>query len=474
MKSSGRSSTTYHRASDGYGMPAADSGTTTTPRPFASPREPLALAPEAIGGLFPQVGPLEASMRDSIVVVEIRGPLMQHDDYWYDNYEAIKSRVTTALELKPAAVVLSIASPGGLVAGCFETADALRELAEIADVPMHAYVDGQATSAAYALACACKSITAPPSAMVGSIGVVAGLVDATANDAAWGLKFKIIGSGQRKTDGNPHVAMTDDAVAALEKRIADLAAIFFDHVATSRPGLTAEKVRALEAAILTGAQAQQVGLVDHVATLDGLLKALTNDPIAGLSASAETSANPRTHQGQTHMKTLLRALGLPDAASEAEALTALQTRDAAHQRLVQVSGKTNPAEAEAVFNAWKIGAEKSAAIEAELAATKKATVDVEAKALIDKATTEGRLPPASRAAIESMYSAHGIDAVKLSLSMLPAGVHVNQDAPKGLTENSEKPAGGLTAEDKVIAKMLGLTDEQALANKKHASNGGAA
>ncbi len=251
----------------------------------------LALAPMAFGGIFEASAPPALELRDGFAIVRVRGPLMHHPEWGFDSYEGIRGRVAEALEATPRAVILALDSPGGLMSGCLETARELRAMATAAGVPLVAYVDGQATSAAYALACAAERISAPATAIVGSIGVIDSLVDATAQDAMYGLRFQLVTSGARKADGNPHAPISDEAVAAAKARVDALAGIFAEWVAETRP-LTVDEVRALEASITHGAEAEGLGLVDDVSSMDELLASLAGGQIAG--AAERTKAEGTT------------------------------------------------------------------------------------------------------------------------------------------------------------------------------------
>ena len=250
----------------------------------------LAVGPKAFGFIFDLPDEPTVDMRGDVAIVNVRGPLMHHHEWCFDSYDDIKARVATALDRKPKAIVLSLDSPGGLVSGCFETAREVRDLARAAGVPLRAYIDGQATSAAYALACAAESITVPATGIVGSIGVIDTLVDATAQDAMWGVAFRMIASGARKTDGNPHEKISDDAIFAAQKRVDSLAEIFFAHVSASRPGLSVEQIRALEAGLSHGAEAVELGLADAVGTLDDLLAMLASGAQATTEGNSTMSA----------------------------------------------------------------------------------------------------------------------------------------------------------------------------------------
>lgn len=278
-----------------------------------APQGLLALAPQAYGMPFEVLAQC-VEARGDVALVPIRGPLMQHIDTDpkappLRSYESIKADVRAALAARPKAVVLSISSPGGLVSGCFECSTELREMAAAAGVPLIAYVDGQACSAAYALACACERIIAPATADVGSIGVIAGLVDATRQAAAMGMRFVVVASGARKADGNPMAEITPAAVEAKQAHVDEVAELFFEHVAAARP-ITADAVRGFEGAFFTGQTALRLHLVDAVQTLDQLL--------ASLNAPASTTSVEASENKSMTMKEAAQAILDDDKASEDE------------------------------------------------------------------------------------------------------------------------------------------------------------
>lgn len=250
------------------------------------PRGLLALAPQAYGQTYESVVvDTPPPPVPTVAIVSIRGPLMHHPQPWGrdntpppDCYDDIRCRVAYALNTDAQCVILAIDSPGGLVNGCFETARTIKAMAAAAGKLLYAYIDGQCCSAAYALACACSMIFAPETAIVGSIGVLDCMVDATKADGQLGLKFQLISSGARKTDGNVHTVMTDEAIAAAQARVDDLAAFFFAFVADNRNGLSVDDVRALQAETFTGSRALSLQLVDGVLTLDSLVASLTANP----------------------------------------------------------------------------------------------------------------------------------------------------------------------------------------------------
>ena len=234
-----------------------------------APTGPLALDPRAYGASFP-AAPAENRVVDGAVLVTVSGPLSSRRGGCFDSYDSILSRVDAALAAKPKAVVLVIDSPGGMAQGCFEATHELRARCRAAGVPLLAYVEGSACSAAYALACAAERIAVKPTSVVGSIGVFETLADQSAADAAMGLAYRIVTSGERKTDANVHVPISDGAVSAAQAAVDQLAGLFFSLVEEMR-GVSAEHVRSLDGGIAIGGDAIAKRLADVEATNLSLL-----------------------------------------------------------------------------------------------------------------------------------------------------------------------------------------------------------
>ena len=269
------------------------------------PDRHLAIRPDALAYEHdePKKAPFE--MRDGVAVVRIDGPLSHHAGWWCDSYDEIKCRVAEAMAARPTSVMLVLDSPGGEVSGCFETARELRAMSASSGVPLVTYVDGMAASAGYALACCGSTIYTPQTAILGSIGVISGLIDMTEALSSWGVRVRLVTSGERKADGHPYQPISDGAVAALQSMVDTLAGMFFQWVAEARAGagLTVESIRAMEAGVVLGADAKRAGLADEVvATLDDALALVASRssaapapvPSARAVARAATSNTART------------------------------------------------------------------------------------------------------------------------------------------------------------------------------------
>ncbi len=259
-------------------------------------------------------GPPANDRCGSVEVVHVRGSLDHHVGAC-DSYEAILARVDAAFvglgrdddgdytvdRGEPSAVVLRIDSPGGVCSGLNETVFALRRMAMAAGIPLIAYVDELAASAAYALACACSEIILPPSAIAGSIGVISGMYDQTAADEKMGVRFVTLKSGARKDDGHPHVPLSDAALNAEQRRVDRLAKQFFAIVASARP-LTAAEVEGYQAGIFLGKEVVTKGLADALMGWDEMIDALSEmgaekKPLAKVGQAESGVVSPRAPLG---------------------------------------------------------------------------------------------------------------------------------------------------------------------------------
>lgn len=262
--------------------------------------EYLAIASDAIkrdaDGFFFMLGPSapDSEAVGSVLVVHVRGALAHFKTGMGDSYEAIVDRVGAALARKPSSVVLRIESPGGVVSGLNESVLKLRKMSSESGIKLYAFVDEMAASAAYALCCACDERFAPPSAVVGSVGVISTMASQAKKDAKDGVEFVLITSGERKADGHPHAPISEDAVAAERGRVGELAAQFFA-LASDATELSPKRLAGLEANIFLGANAKKAGLIDDVMSWDALM-ALLDDGTMPLTGK-ETSSGEAPNEG---------------------------------------------------------------------------------------------------------------------------------------------------------------------------------
>jgi protease-4 len=160
------------------------------------------------------------------------------------------------------AVLVSIDSPGGSVAGGEALHTALLRLNEAK--PVVAVLRGTAASAGYMIALPASRVFAREGTITGSIGVLLQAPDASDLLERLGIRIEVLASGPLKAQPNPFRPLSPEGRAALEQVLRDLHEQFVKMVARGR-GLEESRVRALaDGRVLTGRQALEAGLVDAI------------------------------------------------------------------------------------------------------------------------------------------------------------------------------------------------------------------
>jgi signal peptide peptidase SppA len=242
---------------------------------------PLAIHPDAIGATYPtRVAKDVAEIVNGVAVLSVHGPLDHHGTSewcWWQTYENLAIDFGALCDAGDvSAIVLKFDSPGGAVSGLNETVRIMQGMKAKAGKPVIGYVDESCYSAAYALAMVCDELYLPESGGVGSIGVITAMADVTKMNEKDGIRVEVIASGSKKTDGHPHVPITDGAISRTRKTIDGLAKSFFALVAAGR-GLSAKTVEEFQAGIFTGQAAVDAGLADGVMSLSDCLTFATNE-----------------------------------------------------------------------------------------------------------------------------------------------------------------------------------------------------
>lgn len=209
------------------------------------------------------------SLTSSTAVIPVSGTLINRfGGCWgfVTGYDFIRRAITGAIaDDRVQRIVLDIDSNGGEAAGCFELAAFIRSARE--QKPIDAMVNSKAFSAAYAIASACGSVTAIPSAGVGSIGVIAVHMSLAKALEDWGVKVSIIRAGERKAEGNPFEDLTDAARKGMQEQVDMLYNSFVSLVVDNR-GIDEKAVKDTQAACLDANAALKLGLIDAIASID--------------------------------------------------------------------------------------------------------------------------------------------------------------------------------------------------------------
>ncbi|WKZ31780.1 MAG: signal peptide peptidase SppA [Thermodesulfobacteriota bacterium] len=270
----------------------------------------LILVPGCVFITLPGPGPLSEKVvggkgDDKVLLLEISGMLTDDKPggvLGLDTAPNLTARIREELELAAAdpkvrAVVLRINTPGGSVTTSDIIAHEIKRFKEKKKVPVVAGLMDLATSGGYYIASSADRIIAQPTAVTGSIGVVALSVNASGLMEKLGITNQTVKSGDMKDLGSPIRPMTEEERRVLQAVIDGLFERFLDQVMEGRPGrFTRDELRAVsDGRILTAPQALDQKLVDSIGYLDDAIEAAKE--AAGIKeARVVTYAAPRAYK----------------------------------------------------------------------------------------------------------------------------------------------------------------------------------
>jgi len=172
----------------------------------------------------------------------------------YD-YEWLEEDLEAADAAGCKAIWLEMDTPGGSCEGLAECADMLAVMAR--RIPVVAWTDQTIASAGYFLASSCTKIYASQSAMVGSIGVIIGWIDCSAQWQAEGMRWEPIVSGPLKGAGMGP-SLTPEQRASLQRLVDDSYALFKNNILKYRK----VKDEAMQGELYLAGRAEALNLID--------------------------------------------------------------------------------------------------------------------------------------------------------------------------------------------------------------------
>lgn len=191
------------------------------------------------------------------------------------SYAGLLNQMSSLIDAGCKTIVLDVDSGGGEAFNCFQTADALRTMADKNGVYLISYVQSMAASAAYALSVCADEIVCHPQGQVGSIGVLVALMNNTQALAKAGYQRTFVTAGANKIPFDADGQFRDGFIEEIQANVDDLYGQFCAHVA-NYTGLSVEDVKATEASVFSGPTALNMGLVNSVMTNEQFAEYLTN------------------------------------------------------------------------------------------------------------------------------------------------------------------------------------------------------
>lgn len=179
-------------------------------------------------------------------------------------YDGIIHRATEAfMDPEVKGVLLDNDTPGGEVAGCFDTAQQLRMLADQYNKPIWSLCYDMNCSAGMALASSADKRLITQTGIAGSVGVIMAHASHEAELKDKGLKVTLIRSGAHKGEGNPYEDLPEEVLARFQSQTDQLRVQFAELMAENM-ALSVEEILATEAAVYQGSAAIDVGFADEL------------------------------------------------------------------------------------------------------------------------------------------------------------------------------------------------------------------
>lgn len=206
---------------------------------------------------------------DGAAQLDVKGSLVHKHGYLkpysgMTGYDGIVSRMAMMLaDQDVKGVLMDMHTPGGEVAGCFDTVDQLRRMAAAAGKPIWSLSYDMHCSAGMALASAADRRLITQTGVAGSVGVVMAHASYQEYLKEEGIKVTLIHSGAHKVEGNPYEDLPDEVLQRFQRDTAALRQQFAELVAR-HTGLTAEAVLATEAACYRGQEAVDIGFAHQL------------------------------------------------------------------------------------------------------------------------------------------------------------------------------------------------------------------
>lgn len=273
------------------------------------------------GAVQAQARPVNASQEKQIAVVGALGSLTYRTagnpnaGSGMRSYHHMQRDILNCLESKEIdGILMDFNTYGGSAQGCERMARFIREADSIK--PIYGFVDMNCFSAGIYLVSACrKVILSDQDCGVGSIGCIAIHRDQSKRNKKDGDVYTTCSFGAEKNDFSPHVPLTDETKAKLQRSVDTFGTKFVQSVAEFR-GVSEKQIRATEAGVFYGQDAIDAGLADAIAPLDEVLAMLADE--------VENENNKKFYGGTSmSMTTKERMAALLTAEDGQEALAAL-------------------------------------------------------------------------------------------------------------------------------------------------------
>ena len=201
--------------------------------------------------------------------------------------QSVEAPLTKAFAMKGPAVAIVVNSPGGAAAQSHLIHKRIRQLAGEKNKHVIVAVEDVAASGGYMIACAGDEIIADPGSIIGSIGVISAGFGFQELIQKIGVERRVHTAGRSKSMLDPFKPEKAEDVARLRELQDEVHAAFIDLVRSRRGAALKEDPDLFTGAFWAGARAKELGLVDRLGDLHGLLRERYGDKVEVKAIASE-------------------------------------------------------------------------------------------------------------------------------------------------------------------------------------------
>lgn len=217
--------------------------------------------------------------KDRIAILELNGMIGDDQEFLKDLHDFRKDGSIKGY-------IVSINSPGGVVAPSQSIYSELKRVRLEDSVPVYAVIGSVGASGGYYVALAADSIYAMPGSITGSIGVIMEFPDASGLMQKVGVNMQSVQSAEHKDIGSPFRPLNEADRALLQSLVQDVYSQFVNVVAKERKLAVDSVLVVADGRVLTGQQAKRAGLIDALGNVP--------DALAAIGKRTKLGKDPRT------------------------------------------------------------------------------------------------------------------------------------------------------------------------------------
>lgn len=209
--------------------------------------------------------------QDTVAIIPMEGVIGDKADIDANEYVDILDDVYSNARLK--GVIIEMNSPGGSPVHSGILYDAIRQKEKMyPKIPVIVVVQDMAASGGYYIASAANEIYANRASLVGSIGVISSGFDASELIKKIGVERRTFTAGRNKDFMDPFVPMTKEAKDKWQAVLDETHQQFINAVKAGRGDRLKITDDVFSGMVFTGQQAESIGLIDGLASMNDILK----------------------------------------------------------------------------------------------------------------------------------------------------------------------------------------------------------